>query len=263
MISCITLKFYLFLPFAPTFTVGVFNWEKMTMPKKELIDVVYVLKPELESEELRYSLRSVEKNFPCRKVWFVGGQPKGFVPDARLEHKQEGNSKWNLIKSSMWAVINCDEITDNFFWFNDDFFVMKPIDTKKFVNFVDGTLERRIQELHSESGMNPYTRTLFKAQQELMSLKMPTMNYDVHLPMLFNKTLAENSINRCSSPQMRSIYGNINQIKYKVFPDVKVYDLESVPDYDYLSTNEKTFNNGKVGEYIRETFTEPSRFEVS
>lgn len=233
-----------------------------TMPNK-LLDVVYVLKPDIEPEELRYSLRSVEANFPCRKVWFVGSVPQGFKPDGAIKHTQTGNNKWNLIKSSMWEVIGCEDITDDFFWFNDDFFVMRPIDTSKFVNFVDGTLERRIQELHSESGMNPYTRTLFKAQQELLSMHCPEMNYDVHLPMLFNKKLAEHSINKCSSPQMRSIYGNINEIPYIVHPDVKVYDLESVPDYDYLSTNEKTFSSGKAGEYIRQTFDKPSRFEVS
>ena len=232
-----------------------------TMPSK-LLDVVYVLKPDIEPDELRYSLRSVEKNFPCRKVWFVGSKPKGFKPDGMLKHTQTGNNKWNLIKSSMWEVIRCDEITDDFFWFNDDFFIMKPCDTENFINFVDGTLERRIQELHSESGMNPYTRTLFKAQQELISMHYPEMNYDVHLPMLFNKKLAENSINKCSSPQMRSIYGNINHIEYIVHPDVKVYDFESVPDYDYLSTNEKTFAEGKVGEHIRAVFDKPSRFEV-
>ena len=44
---------------------------------------------------------------------------------------------------------------------------------------------------------------------------------------------------------------------------MKVYDLESVPDdRDYLSTNDKTFHEGKVGEYIREVFNKPSRFEV-
>lgn len=230
------------------------------MPSKKL-DVIYVLKKDIDPDELRYSLRSVEKNFPHRKVWFVGDMPKGFKPDAKIEHRQEGNCKWELIKSSLWKVLDNEEITEDFFWFNDDFFVMKPI-KGKFVNFVDGTLERRIQELHSNEGMNPYTRSLFKAQQELMSLHLPLMNYDVHLPMLVNKTLALHSINKCSSPQFRSVYGNVNEIPYTVHPDVKVYDMESVPKYDYLSTNDDVFKKGRVGEYIRKVFDKPSRFEV-
>lgn len=81
--------------------------------------------------------------------------------------------------------------------------------------------------------------------------------------MLINKTLMRNSINTCSSPQMRSAYGNINEIPYVLHPDVKVYDMNTVPKCpDYLSTNEDTFEQGKVGQYIRATFTTPSRFEV-
>jgi len=231
------------------------------MPKK-LLDVVYVLKPDIEPEELRYSLRSVEKNFPHRKVWFVGSKPEGFEPDAAIYHTQTGNSKPLLIKSSLWEVIRNDEVTENFFWFNDDFFVMKPV--KKFIDIVDGDLDRRICELHREQGPSPYCRLLIKAQQELMINKKPTMNFDVHYPMLINKELARNSINKCSSPQFRSIYGNFNNIPYVVHPDCKVYDYETIPkDETYLSTNDDTFKNGKVGEYIRNTFTEPSRFEVS
>lgn len=232
------------------------------MPKTQKRDIVYILKADINPEELIYSLRSVEKNFPHNKVWFVGGQPKGLKPDRALPHKQVGKSKWELIKSSMWAVIQEPDLTEDFFLFNDDFFVMKPF-KGKFVNYCDGTLERRIDEIHKELGFSPYNRTLYKAQQELMILKAPTMNYDVHLPMLFNKTLALQTLYKCSSPQMRSVYGNLTKSPYILHDDVKVYDLETVPDDpDFLSTNDDTFKKGKVGEYIRETFTEPSRFEV-
>lgn len=227
-------------------------------------DIIYILKEHLDTDELKYSLRSIEKNFPHRKVWFVGnGQPEGLRPDVALSHKQTGKNKWDLIRSSMWKAVNEEELSENFFLFNDDFFVMKPF-KKKFVNYVDGTLERRIQELHQEqNGLSPYTRTLFKLQQELIYLKEPTMNFDVHLPMLLNKEQVISSIFKCSSPQMRSAIGNLNHLPYVVHPDVKVYDLESVPeDETFLSTNDKTFDNGKVGEYIRDTFNKPSRFEV-
>ena len=225
-------------------------------------DIVYILKPDIVPDELRYSLRSLE-NFPHRKVFFVCGCPKGFKPDGHIKHQQVGKNKWDLIRSSMREALKCDEITEDFFLFNDDFFVMKPI-REPFVNMVDGTLERRIEELHHDlKGYNPYARTLIKLNEELRILHRPTMNYDLHTPMLINKTLMRNSVNACSSPQMRSAYGNINEIPYVLHPDVKVYDMNTVPKCpDYLSTNEDTFELGKVGQYIRATFTTPSRFEV-
>ena len=225
-------------------------------------DIIYILKDKLDTDELRYSLRSVEANFPYKRVWFVGGQPEGYLPDIRLPHVQVGNCKWELIRSSMWKAVNDERLSDNFFLFNDDFFVMKKV-KGKFKNFVDGTLERRIDEIRRGESFNAYCRSLFKLEQELLTMKEPTMNYDVHLPMLLNKEQVKATMYKCSSPQMRSAIGNINHLPYIIHNDVKVYDLESVPiDETFLSTNDKTFQNGKVGEYIRETFDKKSRFEV-
>ena len=162
----------------------------------------------------------------------------------------------------MWKAVNEEDLTEEFFLFNDDFFIMKPVDTDKFKNFVDGTLDRRIQELHKDVGMNAYCRTLFKLEQELLTMHEPTMNYDVHLPMLLSKEQVKATLYKCSSPQMRSAIGNLNRLPFVVRPDAKVYDLESVPtDETYLSTNDNTFQNGQVGRYIRDTFTTKSRFE--
>lgn len=229
------------------------------MPK---FDIVYILKKDIQPAELIYSLRSVEKNFPFNKVWFVCGQPKGLEPDGRIIHEQVGKTKWDWIKSSMFEVLRNDEITDTFFLFNDDFFVMKPF-KGKFVNYVDGTLERRIEELHSSLGMSPYCRSLYKAQQELISARLSQMNYDVHLPMLVTKTGMSAALKSFSSPQMRSLYGNYNQVPYILHDDVKEYTLDKAnEDADFLSTNDDTFINGKVGEFIRSSFPNPSRFEV-
>ena len=229
------------------------------MPKN---DIIYILKDKLDTDELRYSLRSVEKNFPHRYVWFVGGQPEGFKPDRCIRHKQEGALKWELIRSSMYKAIENEELSDEFFLFNDDFFIMKPV-KGKWKNFVDMTLHDRIEELKPlNKWLNIYGRTLYKAEQELIHLGCPTMNYDVHLPMLFKKDEVADAISQCSSPQMRSVYGNITRSPYVKHPDVKVYDLESVPeDPDFLSTNDEVFVKGKAGAYIREQFPTPCKYE--
>ena len=230
------------------------------MPKK-LNDIVYILKPDGITDELKYSLRSVEANFPHRRVWFVGGQPKGLTPDMALPHKQSGGNKWELIRSSMLKVITEPELTEEFFLFNDDFFIMKPV-KGKFVNYAEKTLSWRIDDLKKTfPWLNHYGRTLVKAREELKCLGFGEINFEVHTPMLFNKSLVP-SIMKCSSPQMRSVYGNVNGIPYVQRDDVKIYDMETVPkDADYISTNDDIFQHGKVGEYIRDTFTKPSRFE--
>ena len=231
------------------------------MPGKR--DIVYILRPDVEGDELRYSLRSL-KNLPHRFVWFVGGLPRGYKPDRSLPHVQTGESKWDKIRSSMYKVIEQEELSDEFFLFNDDFFVMKPV-KGTFVNFVDKTLEWRVEDLRQlNPWLRPYGRTLYKANEELKALgiKEPK-NFEVHLPMLINKEQAKTTIKLCSSPQMRSIYGNLSKCKTVQHDDVKVYDLDTVPeDPDYLSTNDDIFRDGKVGEYIRSCFPEPCKYEV-
>ena len=223
-------------------------------------DIVYILREDIDPEELRYSLRSLD-NFPHRLVWFVGGKPEGITPDRQIVHKQQGPTKWDLIKSSMLRVTKEEELSASFFLFNDDFFIMKPF-TGTWINYIDGTLADRVEQFRKENPwLNPYARTLFKAEQELKSLGASTFNFDVHLPMLFEKDKI-GTIMRCSSPQMRSVYGNLTGCEHRQHKDVKVYDMDKVPKCpDFLSTNDNTFKNGKVGEFIRATFAKPSRFE--
>lgn len=225
-------------------------------------DVVYILKKDIEPYELTYSLRSL-KNLPHGLVWFVGGEPKGLKPDRMIKHDQVGCDKWDLIRSSMWRVLQEPELSEEFYLFNDDFFVMKPF-KGEFANFIDLELDDRIEELRQEfAWLKPYGRTLYKLNEELKILKKPRHNFEVHLPMLINKELMKASLYVCSSPQMRSAYGNLNEIDYKQHKDMKVYDKETVPDDpDFLSTNDTTFRDGAVGKYIRGVFDKPSKYEL-
>ena len=252
-----------FLPQSPAPIPRGFCIEEKNMPKKILNDIIYILKKDIDPYELIYSLRSIEANFPHRKVWFVGGQPSGLVPDARIEHQQSGSNKWELIRSSMYEVARNEDVTSDFFLFNDDFFVMQPV-KGKWMNFACGTLTDRVNQFAAENPwLSPYARTLFKAREELKTLGCGEVNYDVHLPMLFNKDTVIQAIRQCSSPQMRSVYGNITKSPCKDRKDVKIGDLTTIPleSCDFLSTNEMSFKHGQVGFFIRERFPTPSRFE--
>jgi len=225
-------------------------------------DIVYILKDDIATEELQYSLRSIEKNFPHRFVWFVGGQPQGLKPDRLVRHTQDGANKWLKIKSSMLEVVKQEELSDEFFLFNDDFFVTKPFE-KEFVNFTDRTLADRIEDFRRENPhLNRYAMTLVQTEEELKAQGHGTLNFEVHLPMLFEKNKVEAALCRCFSPQMRSIYGNITGCKVIDRRDVKVNSLNDIPyGMDFVSTNDKTFTQGNVGQYIKDLFKEPSRFE--
>ena len=65
-----------------------------------------------------------------------------------------------------------------------------------------------------------------------------------------------------SIAQVRSLYGNIVGCKVIDRRDAKVNSLNDIPyGMDFVSTNDKTFVFGNVGQYVRDLFKEPSRFE--
>lgn len=228
-------------------------------------DIVYILREDIEPEELRYSLRSVVKNFPHNKVWFVGGDPKILVPDVALYHKQEGFDKWDRIRNSLWKAIHDERLSEEFYLFNDDFFVMKKF-KGEFVNYTEKTLTWRVEQIMAEVNPwgNGYSRSVWKVAQELKMQGRSEKNFELHVPMLMEKERAKASIYKVSASQMRSIYGNLNDDLPTIErDDVKVYGLDEVPeDADFISTNDDTFKDGKVGKFIRETFDKPSRFET-
>lgn len=88
-------------------------------------DIVYFVKSDVFNEELRYSLRSVEANWPYFRVWFCGGCPDGIKPDIMMRLNQQGLNKWEKVRNSIITVCENNEITEDFWLFNDDFFVMK------------------------------------------------------------------------------------------------------------------------------------------
>ena len=133
-----------------------------------MYDVVYFVKESKTNEELRYSLRSL-KNFPHRKVWFYGGCPEGLKPDHHVYVEQDQANKWLNINKSIKEAVHNPDITDDFWLFNDDFFIMKPV--KKPCNYYDGDLYKRIVTLEDKfRRFTKYSLQLRKICDDLISM---------------------------------------------------------------------------------------------
>lgn len=230
-----------------------------------MLDIVYILKNDISSEEIRYSLRSVEENFPHRKVFFFGGRPPMINPDVMVPIRQFGMNKWEKVRNSLIKVCQNDEVTDDFFLFNDDFFILKPVDTENFINFSDGDLEGRAKDIiHRYGKGSQYSTQLLQTATFLKAHGKPSKSFVLHLPMLINKQKALEVLTMKGMPPMfRSLYANMAEVPYETRKDVKIYtnDLTPGEDWDYLSTTDESFRDGEVGKWIRERFPRPSRFE--
>lgn len=226
-------------------------------------DIVYILRNG-KNEELRYSLRSVEKNFPFRKVWFYGGKPQDINPDCFVHIFQEGENKWQKVRNTLELVCQNGHITEDFWLFNDDFFVMKPVENP--TNYYDGTLEDRIKQIEAvifgqQSEYSKRLRHLLKVLQNA-GIDKP-LNYAHHTPMLINrKKMLETLEKYPNEPMFRALYGNINQIGGEDMPDVKFYqNRQPFPIGTFASTADDSWNQEKIGQIIRGKFSYKSRFE--
>ena len=228
-------------------------------------DIVYFMKESTTNEELRYSLRSVEKNFPHSKVWFFGGCPDGFKPDVYVKTRQNQSSKYMRVRNMIRIAIETKELSENFWLFNDDFFVMSKIGY--VIPTVDGSLARKIQLLERKyNGKTSYSSRLRNTVYALQKMERDRLNYEMHIPMEINKYKAAVILDAFDdNTAFRSTYGNYYGLARSIQPDVKIYDCESTFDPDihnvFLSTSDRSFNRGRVGDYIRREFNTPSKYE--
>lgn len=226
-------------------------------------DIVYILKNDIEPEELRYSVRSVEKNFTYSRIWFAGGIPDGIKPDRAMPIEQTGASKWEKVRNTLIEICNNDEITEDFWLFNDDFFVMKKV--KDQAPMIAGTIRYRIDAIEKKyNRRTKYSNQLRNTMNELRSKGFDRLDYALHVPMLINRAKALETLEAFPDcPMFRSLYGNQHRIGGVIAEDVKVLQMDEEPPHDsvYLSTLDETFRDGRAGQYIRDKFKVPSQYE--
>lgn len=226
---------------------------------REVYDVVYILKKDVEPDELRYSLRSLV-NFPHGKVWFFTGCPEGFRPDRFVPFEQVGRQKWHKATSTYRAICETDEVTDKFWMFNDDFFILEK--TEELPYMYNGHLAELISFKRRHSGASTYTRRLGETRMELERRELDTLNYCIHAPMLFEKAKVLKVLDEFADfPMFRSIYGNYWKVGGIDTKDVKVSTPNGLPDGPLCSTSDQSFREGAVGEFIRNRFKDPCKWE--
>lgn len=225
-------------------------------------DIVYILKADAPTEELRYSLRSVVRNFAFRDVWFYCGCPDGLVPDHHVPFEQTGSTRFERSCSTLRAICENDEVTPTFYLFNDDFFVMHRYDQDTAV--VQGSIRDHIER----TDIGTYHILLQRQLAWLLVRGHTTVDYATHTPLPVDRARALELLDIARREHIedrlfRNLYGNWAQVPYAVMPDCKIVDRDAEPDPGavLLSTNDGSFAEGRVGEFIRGTFTRKCRYE--
>ena len=226
-------------------------------------DVVYILKEGAAANELRYSLRSIERNMVHGKVWFYCGKPEGIIPDEYVPHVQVGGSKWERVRSSLIEICKNDKISKKFWLFNDDFYVMQPMESTE--PLYRGLLKDHYLDIEKRHNRRTaYANMLRICEDQLQQAGLTTLDYAVHIPILVDRAKALEALEmfpRC--PMFRSLYGNYANIGGAFHKDVKTVDQNKVipEDADFFSTSNKAFR-GSVAEQMAKRFPDPCKYEV-
>jgi hypothetical protein len=229
------------------------------------MDFVYICK-DGNNEELRYSIRSVVESFPDSKIWVVGGKPTWYTGNY-IEVNQNLSKYRNAIEN-LKAVCNSEDISDRFVLMNDDFYIIKNIDSIK--DYHGGPLLEKInlyQKLNSNSN---YTRKLAATYKKIKSLGIENpLDYELHVPMVMEKEKLKQTLQNNYQFLWRSIYGNVFNVGGEQMEDVKVYVkgplvLKSYnikkDDHIYLSSADTSFDI-LFNNILKKQFNQKTKYE--
>ena len=219
-----------------------------------MIDIVYIVHPGDENQELRYSLRSLE-NLPHGDVWMFGG-PAWVKNVRRVDFEDRG--KWASLTSAMRIAA---ERLERFVLFNDDFYVMTPMPEVPVLHTgrLGANMRRHGGSQYMTGRRNAYGFLLAHGVAD-------PLNYEVHAPMTFYGPALDDCFAEMGSfdPQgyVRSVYGNLIGIGGRRCDDFK-YGLTpgAPPALPFLSTDATSWRHGYVGDVVRATFRAPSEYE--
>jgi hypothetical protein len=260
-------------------------------------DVVYLCRPG-ENEELRYSLRSL-RNLPHGKVWIFGGAPDWVnrdrvnvieVPQEEFNFRQAWLTKYLNVRRNLTAAVRHKDVSANFTYMNDDFYVTEAIDKVPILNY--GTREQfgAYYLAHSKVPSN-YVQaefdTLDWVSQEF-GIEDP-LSYALHVPLPVKKASMEGllqilpeTLPSGQPAHLRTAYGNAARLGGKTIRDVKVERgavrgvrrlngqvidsgrvRQELPK-PFASSSDRSFisNQFPIGKWIRAMFAEPSEYEL-
>lgn len=222
------------------------------------MNVVYVVGD--HTDELRYSLRSL-RNVEHDGVWVVAEKKPSWYRGGFIHTKDRYSKKGHNINHALLAAAESPDVSDPFIYFNDDFFAVKPSvvpTVHRGPCVVSDPIRHRVMSWHESIGATAWV---------LKQWGYETLNYELHIPIVFRKQPLADVIRRGLKTQIhglqsRTLYGNVAGIGGEKARDVKVRGEDApIPDGAWVSTSNQSFSKGLVGRQIRDLFPDPSPYE--
>lgn len=236
------------------------------------LDIVIIYRETINSDELRYCLRSLAKNLPHRNIIISGDLPEWCTNVIHIPQPEKTLSTFHDQNLKIRNACLDDRVSYSFVFFNDDMFCMDQI--KSIPNwYISSLQEDADRRSGGKRSTNKYVNGMLNTKKHLQGLNLDEpFSYELHLPMIINKqdwlraydTYKDHRWRESQPIFHRSVYGNLfysDNVKRKDVKYIKK-DEDYPKDSDFLSTLQSRFNNTPVGEYIKSKFPDKSKYEI-
>ena len=213
--------------------------------------IMYPLANQFDYEQLRYSLRSIEKFIDYDEVIIVGDyMPEWLINVTWIDVADIPNKKQLSIKKKILAAL---EYTKEFLFMNDDMYFLQPV--AEFHYYYKGHLKR-----YAEAGSK-------QLEKDLDKLNKPSKNFDTHYPLIYNRSFKEIAENFYEDTIIKSMYCNYHEIEGVFLPDCKMVRETSNQDIREFIKDRFMFSTGiysidKALPVLAELYPKKSIFEL-
>ena len=219
------------------------------------MQLVIPYKPDIhDGLELLYCLRSIEQNLTGFTDLVLIGRPPDWCKVKWIPVQDYAGRKQFTIYQKLLTIE-----ADNFLMFNDDHFLLQPLQVHQFKYWHNGLLADELNRGLSMRYREAVNNTL-KFQSGL--------NFDIHTPIVYNKAqFRKLFLNKQEEICIKSYYCNSLKITGEYMEDCKIDTLISkeaiqdrIKDRLFFSTGSNAIRE-PMKEFLQEAFPNKSRWE--
>lgn len=220
-----------------------------------------------EDLELKYCLRSIEKNFSnVGTVVIVGDKPAWRTKNIYYIRFEESNNNHHRAQNICQKILAACSvgITDNFLFMNDDHFILGQYDLYYFPFYHRGPFNLTRLRNHPSQ--------LIQTQNTINRFGSKMFDYDIHCPIIYNKERFINTFRGLKFPEygycLKSYYMALNKRHSILTKDLKFIEplrkeeiLAQVEGRSWFSTGDAAMVRGEMIKALEQLYPQKSRYE--